>query len=76
MEFTFMNIVLILALIAISMLLGGKIGYRKGRIHGLLKGKESEREYIFSKIPKEECKKIVEEEYNKVMNILYGDNDE
>lgn len=73
MEFTFINVLLIVALVAISILLGSKIGYRKGKIHGINIGRESTREYLFSKMPKEVSSKILNEEYKRLINFLKED---
>ena len=74
MEFTFVNILLVIALVAISILLGRTIGYKKGRIDGLSIGRESTREYFFKQIPKDVAEKILKKEKSRLMAFINGDD--
>lgn len=75
MELTLVNVILIVAMVAVSMLLGAFIGQKKGYIKGLFKGKEDERTYFLSKIPPEVAEKIINEEWEKFCGII-SSNDE
>lgn len=66
MEFTFINVLLLLAMVAVSMLFGFRIGYHRGYNCGFVTGIKAaskyERKNIFKRLPKSEVERILREE--------------
>ena len=75
MEFTLVNIILLVCFFAISFSFGFSIGKHHGKINGLIDGKEIERKYLFSKIPKEVKEQIESEEYEKLLKMIFEDDE-
>lgn len=70
------NAILFILAVVCSILLGINIGKRKGYANGWLDGNESANKYWEERVPKEVRDKINNEKYNRLLNLIYMDDEE